>query len=222
MDDQTSASLPTNPGKAATTGSDSIRHQRLVEIFQRSMQATTGALTFEKLAQCYPYVAENGSAGLREALNQAMRFWDSSSSREFYAILEERDVASKLSELDQLVLEARDRKQRADDNVEDADSGYGRQVYVESLTPEDIVKAHLGPTNLKETESLEGRIRAVQSANKQLLKTVESQEKEISELFSTISKSLNDLQKASDETDGLPDQAELFISLDELNELANR
>lgn len=45
--------------------------------------------------------------------------------------------------------------------MEDADSGYGRQVYVESLTPEDIVKAHLGPTNLKETESLEGRIRAV-------------------------------------------------------------
>lgn len=96
MDDQTSASLPTNPGKAATTGSDSIRHQRLVEIFQRSMQATTGALTFEKLAQCYPYVAENGSAGLREALNQAMRFWDSSSS-----------VCSKKKPVDLLIISER-------------------------------------------------------------------------------------------------------------------
>ncbi|KAK7204898.1 Nnf1-domain-containing protein [Myxozyma melibiosi] len=214
----------------------SLRHQRLIEIFQRSLQASTKALTFEKLAQCYPYVAEHGQAGLREALNQAMKFWDSSSTREFYAILEERDVATKLAELEQLITEARDRKQRAeqassaqDDAAaangvsEDVEmAGCEKQVYIESLTPEDIVKSHLIPVNLKEAEALEGRIQEVQSANRKILQKIESQEKEIDDLFGRITKSLDDLQKAASETDGLPDQAELFNSIDEINSLVER
>ncbi|KAK9480950.1 Nnf1-domain-containing protein [Lipomyces japonicus] len=193
----------------------SIRNQRLREIFNRSLQSSTKALTFEKLAQCYPYVAEHGSNGLREAMNQAMRFWEASSIREFEAILQERNVAEKLAELDVLIEESRLRKIK---NEEGNIKGSEKQLYVESLTPEEIANAHLTPIKLKEAERLEVMIQQAQANNKKLLQEVTSQEEEIDELFGNIKKSIFELSQAAKETDVLPDQQEFFRRIDEIND----
>ncbi|KAK9458302.1 Nnf1-domain-containing protein [Dipodascopsis uninucleata] len=185
----------------------SIRNKRLREVFQRSLQESTRALTFEKLAQCYPYVAEHGADGLREAMNQAMRFWESSSTREFEAILEERDVTAKLAALDQLIEEARERKKK----------GKEKQLFIESLTPEEILQSHLLPINLTEAERLEKRIEETQSMNKKMLKEITEQENEINELFSKINRSLSDLSSASKETEVLPEQEELQKNIKDIN-----
>ncbi|KAK9354814.1 Nnf1-domain-containing protein [Lipomyces doorenjongii] len=194
----------------------SIRNQRFLEIFQRSLQASTQTLTFDKLSQCYPYVAEHGAVGLREAMNQAMRFWETSSTREFHAILEERDVARKLTELDALIEEARERKAKSEQGEIE---GPEKQVFVESLTPEDHVRAHLTPINLAEAERLEIRIQEAQASNKRLLHEAAAQEREIDEFFSGIKKSLDDLASATAECEALPDQREMFASIDEIKGL---
>ncbi|KAK9247925.1 Nnf1-domain-containing protein [Lipomyces tetrasporus] len=194
----------------------SIRNQRLLEIFERSLYASTKTLTFSKLSQCYPYVAEHGAAGLREAMNQAMRFWETSSTREFYAILEERNVARKLTELDALIEEARERKTKSEKGEIE---GSERQVFVENLTPEDLVRAHLTPINLAEAERLEKRIQEAQASNKKLLHEVTAQEREIDDLFCSIKKSLDDLASASTESEALPAKRDMFASIDEINGL---
>ncbi|KAK9365071.1 Nnf1-domain-containing protein [Lipomyces kononenkoae] len=194
----------------------SIRNQRLLEIFQRSLQACTQTLTFDKLAQCYPYVAEHAAAGLREAMNQAMKFWEMSSTREFHAILEERHVAGKLAELDALIEEARDRKKKSEEGEIE---GSEKQLFVESLSPEDHVRAHLTPINLAEAERLERRIQETQTANKKLLHDAAGQEQEIDELMFAIRKSLDDLASACAECDALPEQRELFAAIDQIHEL---
>ncbi|KAK9321883.1 Nnf1-domain-containing protein [Lipomyces orientalis] len=194
----------------------SIRNERLLEIFQRSLYASTKTLTFSKLSQCYPYVAEHGAAGLREAMNQAMRFWESSSTREFHAILEERDVARKLTEFEALIEEARERKVKSEkEEIE----GSEKKVFVENLTPEDLVRAHLTPINLAEAERLETRIQEAQASNKKLLHEVTAQEREIDDLFCSIKKSLDDLASASKESETLPAKRDMFASIDEINGL---
>ncbi|KAK9235143.1 Nnf1-domain-containing protein [Lipomyces kononenkoae] len=208
--------VESHPGVNIQQQIKSIRNQRLLEIFQRSLQACTQTLTFDKLSQCYPYVAEHGAAGLREAMNQAMRFWETSSTREFHAILEERNVDRKLAELDTLIEEARDRKKRSENGEIE---GPEKQLFVESLTPEDHVRAHLTPINLAEAERLEKRIQETQTSNKKLLHEVAGQEQEIDELLSAITKSLNDLASASAECDALPEQRELFAAIDQIHEL---
>ncbi|KAK9468637.1 Nnf1-domain-containing protein [Lipomyces arxii] len=185
----------------------SIRNQRLIEVFQRSLQASTKTLTFDKLAQCYPYVAEHGAAGLREAMDQAMKFWESASNREFEAILKERDVESKLTELDQLIEEARDRKTRSEKGILE---GVEQPIHVESLSPDDIVKAHLVSINLAEADKFEKRIQESQSVNKKLLRQVAEQEDEIDSLLSGIQKSLADLSAASKESIIVDEQKDAF------------
>jgi hypothetical protein len=63
-----------------------------------------------------------------------------------------------LTELDALIEEARERKARSEQG---GIQGPEKQVFVESLTPEDHVRAHLTPINLAEAERLEIRIQEV-------------------------------------------------------------
>ncbi|KAK9449461.1 Nnf1-domain-containing protein [Limtongia smithiae] len=216
----------------------SIRNDRLTDVFNRSLQSSTKALTFDKLAQCYPYVAEHGRLGLREAMNQAMRFWETSATREYNAILRERNVRQKLDELDVLIDEARARKRRhaeemakddnpspddhASDHANDTAAGAEKQVFIETLSPEDIVRAHLTPLNLAEAEKLERRIQESQAANKELLNELTAQEVEIEALFCGISKALNELESAKAETAALPTQMQMFATVDEIRAYMRR
>ncbi|KAK9459519.1 Nnf1-domain-containing protein [Lipomyces oligophaga] len=200
---------------------DSVRVSRLNEIFERSLEACTKSLTYEKLAQCYPVAGQDGEKGLRQALHQAMSFWENSSKREFRAILEERDIPIKLRELDLIVKEARERKQRYQESNGEDVKGSEKQVLIDQLTPDEVVKAHLISLELQEASLCEDRIQQTQSANKQLLQLVDEQEREITLLLNRLEGSLEHLQQAVGETNGLPDQEEMVQTIDGISEWIN-
>ncbi|KAK9475509.1 Nnf1-domain-containing protein [Dipodascopsis tothii] len=185
----------------------SVRYQRLREVFEKSLKMSTDAVSFEKLSECYPHTSTHGRAGLQEAFKQATSYWDTSAKREFETILIERDAKSKLILLDGLIKEACERKK----------GGAEKQVFLEKLTPDDIVQAHLKAVKYSEAEYLEQQVCKIQSTNRQLLQELSLQELKINESFTDLNKVIRDLSTAVDELREMLPENELIRSIDQIS-----
>ncbi|GAX70497.1 MIND complex subunit [Saccharomyces cerevisiae] len=92
--------------------SHGIRYIRLKQVFNRALDQSISKLqSWDKVSSCFPqYVnSKQGAINVANCQRQLTEFWTELCQREFKEIMEERNVEQKLNELDELILEAKER-----------------------------------------------------------------------------------------------------------------
>ncbi|KAK6458911.1 Nnf1-domain-containing protein [Scheffersomyces xylosifermentans] len=93
---------------------EKIRYDRLKVVCRRALeQSIRKSLNSDSIKSCYPSIAatEDGSRSLETARSQMTKFWFDSSMKEFELIFKEKNVDTKLNELDEIIQTAQRRKQ---------------------------------------------------------------------------------------------------------------
>ncbi|KAG5518197.1 hypothetical protein PMAC_003383 [Pneumocystis sp. 'macacae'] len=163
-----------------------LRAQRLQDLLEKSLSQTIKACSYEQIAKCFPVLAKNSPEILRNAHEQVISFLQSSCEREFLSILKERDVVSRLNELDNLIMSAKLRQER----------GESPTVLPTLLSPEHVVSSYLYPLKMKELSMLKEQLKNTQAKNTDSYKMVALQRDEIAHLSLSIKKTVEELDLA--------------------------
>ncbi|CCJ29158.1 unnamed protein product [Pneumocystis jirovecii] len=182
-----------------------LRAQRLEDLLAKSLSQTIKACSYEQVAKCFPALAKNSPEVLRNAHKQVISFLQSSCEREFMSILKERDVVSRLNELDNLITNAKLRQE----------SGEPPSILPTLLSPEHVVNSYLYPLKMKELSVLKEQLKNTQAKNTDSYKKVALQRDEIAHLALSIKKAIEELDLAVQHSIQTPIQA-MQTQMDEI------
>ena len=104
-----SPSPPPQPPIAQTPGPRATQFQNL---FRDALNHTIRTCSYSKFSSCFPTPAKYASQTLNSIWQQITTKVEASAKKEFEDIMVERDVVAGLNELERLVGEARNRKER--------------------------------------------------------------------------------------------------------------
>lgn len=93
---------------------EKVRFERLRLVARRALEELIKkSLSIEQMSTCFPTLvnSEDGLISLESALSQMSGFWHSNSLDEFDLIYKEKDMESKLDELDEIIQHAQDKKE---------------------------------------------------------------------------------------------------------------
>lgn len=128
------------------SSAEKIRYERLKLVSQKALdQSIKKGLSIDQIKKCYPVISSSsdGVRLLEMARGQIIDFWQSKSLEEFALIFKERNLASKLDELDEIV-EAAHRRQY------DGDA----RIPIDMLTPDELIDASLVTTRKQSADTL--------------------------------------------------------------------
>lgn len=126
---------------------DRIRYERLKLVCKKALeQSIKKSLSIDQIKTCYPTIAstEEGQKSLEIARSQIIKFWHNNSTKEFDLIFKERNIETKLNELDEIIQRAQERKLE----------GNEAPVQVDRLSPSDLIESSLSGTKKESIESL--------------------------------------------------------------------
>ncbi|KAA8916435.1 hypothetical protein TRICI_001430 [Trichomonascus ciferrii] len=183
----------------------SIRYDRLQKISQRSLQESVKFLTLQRMESCYPGIANapKGKQALQKAMDQISNYWTTAATKEFDAVFEERDVKTKMKQLDELIHEAEQRRERQETE------GSEGPIYLDSLTPQKVVDAHLRTARQETVEALEKELADLRAENEELLKAINNDGEALSNLSTAIQELFGELGSSVQSTSSLPSRSEL-------------
>ena len=128
------------------SSAEKIRYERLKLVSQKALdQSIKKGLSIDQIKKCYPIISSSsdGVRLLEMARSQIIDFWQSKSLEEFALIFKERNLASKLDELDEIV-EAAHRRQYDGDT----------RIPIDLLTPDELIDASLVSTRKQSADTL--------------------------------------------------------------------
>lgn len=123
-----------------------VRYERLNLVSLKALeQAISKGLSLDQIKKCYPTISssEDGIRLLEMARAQIVDFWQTKSLEEFELIFQERNLATKLDELDEIVEDAHRRQYDGD-----------ARIPVETLTPEELIDANMVSTRKASADTL--------------------------------------------------------------------
>lgn len=126
---------------------DKIRYERLKLVCKKALeQSIKKSLSMDQIKTCYPTIAstDEGQKSLEIARSQIIKFWHNNSTKEFDLIFKERNIETKLNELDEIIQKAEERKLQ----------GKEAPVQVDRLSPSELIEASLAGTKKESVESL--------------------------------------------------------------------
>ncbi len=145
------------------------RAKRLNQILDRSLAETIRSITYDKMALCFPTLASNKPDILLSAHEQVVSFLQTSCQTEFAKVLKERNAVAKLNDLDEVIEDAKRRKDRGEPAGENPSD----------LAPDVILRAHLLPRKRGQVAALTAQLQTVQQKNAEALTALEVQRREI-------------------------------------------
>lgn len=174
-----------------------IRFRRLNQVCDKALvQSIKQLQNWEKLTSCYPNYSSvtSGETNLRNCQKQVSEFWFNLSKQEFSEIFRERDAESKLDQLDDLILEA---KQRTDTSSDIPN------MSLNDLSPYQFIQGNIQSARLECIDSLDQRLGKLNQLNSNLKQELEEMgkeiEQELKELEDIYDKSLGkDLTSSSE------------------------
>ncbi|KTW27618.1 hypothetical protein T552_02060 [Pneumocystis carinii B80] len=182
-----------------------LRAQRLQDLLDKSLGQTIKACSYEQIAKCFPTLAKNSPEVLKNVHEQVISFLRSSCDREFSIIFEERDVISRLNDLDGLINDAKSRQERGDPST----------VLSAFLSPEHIINSYLYPLMVKEHSVLKNQLETIQAQNDNFYEKISSQREEIMQLTTFMKKTIEELDLAVQRSIQTPIQT-LQTQMDEI------
>ncbi|KAI9014683.1 Nnf1-domain-containing protein [Gaertneriomyces semiglobifer] len=185
------------------------RMRKLRAGFDAALGNCLKSCNYRRIADAFPRLAEEHADDLRSAHEQLVAFIRQSMKEEFDCINSERNVATKLNELDRIQAEATERQLREHDTNNQQSKGQGRaQKRTASgteksgsntecahfrVSPEEAVRAHVVLAKREEAERLRARIAEAQSANDELYTKLLQSREEVSSLQQEIKTTLGEL-----------------------------
>lgn len=167
--------------------SHGIRYTRLKQVFNRALDQSISKLqSWDKVSSCFPqYVnSKQGAINVANCQRQLTEFWTELCQREFKEIMEERNVEQKLNDLDELILEAKERYKGQDQ--EEVNKGPA----IDELSSRGLVECHIYSQRVHAIQEIDERLTKVNEMNDQLaqeLKDLETQveveKKEINKMY---------------------------------------
>lgn len=174
---------------------EKVRFERLKLVCRKALkQLIKKSLSIEQIKTCYPLIAstEEGVESLEIARSQMIKWWLSSSLKEFDLIFSERDIENKLDELDKIIQTAQQRKRL---KIE-------QPVEIEKLSPTEIINSMIVSSTYSSIENLTAIYNQLRIDNGELLERLqglatESNEikNDINELFQTLAEEINALKE---------------------------
>lgn len=160
------------------------RATKLTDILDKSLRQTLRACSYEKLVSCFPSLAQNDAETLRHAQEQLTEFLTTACHSEFEKILRERSTVERLNELDEMIAEARERK----------DKGVPMGDSPSDLAPDTVLRAHLLPIKRTALDRLNVDVQTVQRENAVRLSELDEQRRQIDLRTRTLRESLSTLE----------------------------
>lgn len=152
----------------------SVRYIRLRQVFEKALSSSVAKLRdAEKVSSCFNGYAETleGRTNIENCRVQLLEFWESLGRREFEQVLEERDVRSKLEELDLLIDEARG---RLEETQEPSD-----QAILQDVDPGDLIALHLDAERRNTIRALDERLKVLRELKESHTKQLDALESEL-------------------------------------------
>lgn len=115
-------------------------------------------------------------------------------------------------ELDQLIEEARQRQAKHKEGNE-MEMAENVPVYLDQLTPEVIIQAHLLPLQKAEEERLAQQLEELKRENEAMLEQLVNGNQRAMALLDSLSKAVTDLQATNKSTDKMPPRTEIVASI---------
>lgn len=170
---------------------EKIRYLRLNQVFNKAlMQSISKLQNWDKVRSCFPDYSSTreGSTNLSNCQTQVIEFWEEICKREFEEILRERNVKVKLDELDELILEARERLRNL---PRDEKGNYAKSKPIDELSSSKLIECNLYSQRLQTIKELDRRLDKLNQNNRNL-------DNELQELTSSIEYDREDLSKMYD------------------------
>lgn len=164
------------------------RATKLDEILALSLKQTMRACSYEKLVSCFPTLAQKDPETLKHAQEQVNDFLATACQSEFHKILGERETVMRLNELDNLIADAKRRKDSGAPPIRET---------LSDIAPDIILRAHLMPLKREELKQLNMKTLAIQKENMNGLANLESQRRYIEQGTRTLRESLRELEVIS-------------------------
>jgi kinetochore protein NNF1 len=220
----------------------SIRYNRLTQISRRALQETFKHFTYEKLASCYPTIANtpSGKHALEQALLQITKFFNDTAlvsyalkweliafllvitftnivlieQKEFDTIYKERNILPLMVELDNMIEDAKTRKNRP--AVELAPEE--QPINLDQLTPEAIIQSHLIPLQHAEEARLKEQVDVLKQENQTLLNQLKSESQRAMDMLDMLSKSIIDIQNINKSSNKMPPRSQVISTIEAMTE----
>lgn len=172
------------------TRDEKIRYLRLNQVFHKALTQSISKLqSWNKVSSCFPdYTStKEGAINLSNCQTQVIEFWTEICKREFEEILRERNVEVKLNELDELILEARERLRNLAGNEQ---KNHINSTSIDELSSSKLIECNLYTQRLQTMEQLDQRLNKLNQANRdldnelqKLVSSIESDRKDLSEIY---------------------------------------
>ncbi|CUM62665.1 uncharacterized protein PRCAT00000219001 [Priceomyces carsonii] len=192
---------------------EAVRYERLKKVCRKALeQLIKKSLSLEQIKMCYPTIASTpeGVKSLEIARSQVINFWHTKSLEEFEFIFKEREIESKLNELDEIIQTAQFRKQE----------NFEKPVPVDSLSPNELIDSTVLVGKTNSVESLLMIYNQLCMDNEDLLKSLKSLadeseiiRNEVVELFSSLNKEVETL-RSEDSNINFKELFESFMKVD--------
>lgn len=172
---------------------EKIRYDRLNQVVKKAVEQTIKKLLMaEQLEKCFPTIAqmEGGPEALEMARKQIQKYFHSTCFKQFEHIFENRDIHSKLDQLDEIIAEAQ--------NARDSATTEPR-VPVDKLTAPQLIEATVALTRRDSIKKLTMIYDQLVLDNKQLFEELRALAKELDEVKRGIEGSIAVLLSGIDE-----------------------
>ncbi|CCE83912.1 Piso0_004509 [Millerozyma farinosa CBS 7064] len=166
-----------------------IRYERLRLVCQKALeQSIKKSLSMEQIKKCYPTISSSkeGERSLEIARSQIVKFWHTNSMKEFDLIFKERDIETKLNELDEIVQKAQERKAKGDEAPIEADK----------LSPTELIEGTIYHDKKKTLDTLEIIYKQLRSENEDLYKELEELGQRSSKIRTDVEGSISRLKNS--------------------------
>lgn len=153
-----------------------IRFIRFNQVFNKAFsQSVLKLQSWDKISSCFPEYSSNaeGARNLANSQQQVSQFWTELLKREFNEIVQERQVQKKLDDLDDLIIQAKERLekkriQRKTENELQDDS-----ILLDELTSEQLIECNLHGQRLKAITELDQRLTTLNDINGNLVNQID-------------------------------------------------
>lgn len=188
-----------------STNTEKVRFERLRLVARRALEELIKkSLSIEQVNTCFPTLvsSEDGVTSLESALSQMSGFWHSNSLDEFDLIYKEKDMESKLNELDNIIQQSQDRK----------DSG-AEPSNIDQLSPLEIVDSTIITKSKDVLDNLQMIYDQLCTENLDLYKEFSEMVNDAKDIDNSIQANIEQLKSEADVCNTTGVKFEKFVSL---------
>ncbi|KAJ1981699.1 hypothetical protein H4R33_005191 [Dimargaris cristalligena] len=188
------------------------RLSKLNLLLDKSLASVVDTFSFEKLAECFPYLAQESPKLLAAAQSQISEFFRTTTEDEFQTIIHKRGLIQKLNQLDQLIEASKCRP-----NGTEQPNPATTKGQTHGADPATLVRARTYQTKQMELQRLTETYNHIYQQNNTMANELRDKSKALQEMKQHTAQLLDNMDKLVNTSSGLKSQALVEMSHQTMN-----